>query len=165
MFQGLFPRDILFVFSAWHLQPLTANEAEHGIAAEEKRCQTQFPLLWFLVENKNPCSESLRKPLGFTLGIVAYSFFLTMRYRWEKAGLTYSKAHAKGNISYCVHAAIDRHMTQIYEVAHNWHHGGIHHSWSWGRETYFRKIPLMVWGFFPFNVLANYVLKQDAKSN
>lgn len=118
-------------------KPLIANEAEHDVAAE-KRCQTQFPLLWFLVEYKNPAHKAYECCWDSHLALQHIP--LTVHYRQEKAGLTYGKAHAKGNISYCVHAAVDWYMTQIYEVAHNWHHGGVHHSWLGGKEKHFRKI-------------------------
>lgn len=102
-------------------------------------------------------------PLGFTPGITAYSLFLNVHCRQEKVGLTYGKAHAEGNISYCIHAAIDWYVTQIYKVTHNWHHGRIHHSWSGGKEKHFRKI--LPFFFFPLlNVLAKSVLQRDAKA-
>lgn len=37
-------------------------------------------------------------------------------------GLTQCEAHAESHVSNGVHAAIDRHVTQVHQVAHDRHH-------------------------------------------
>lgn len=44
--------------------------------------------------------------------------------------LTQCKAHAESHISNGIHASIDRHMTQVHQVAHDGHHWGVHHAFD-----------------------------------
>lgn len=47
----------------------------------------------------------------------------------SKVALTYGVAHTKSYISNGVHAAVDRHMAQVDQIAHDGHHRGIHHPY------------------------------------
>lgn len=144
--QGLFPRDILSLISACLPQASNSYSDMHSTMAEEGNwCQTVPCIVslcfWLLEENKQ--TKTVQKACkchgDSRLAAQHISLYCQVHFRQEDGRLTYRKAHAKGNIGYGIHAAIDWHVAQIHEVAHDGHHGGVHHSWSWRRGTEFRK--------------------------
>lgn len=46
----------------------------------------------------------------------------------KAGGLTYSVSHTKRHVCNGVHAAVDRHVPQVYQVAHDGHHRRVHHA-------------------------------------
>lgn len=77
----------------------------------------------------SPFSKHLiaRKCKDFCISRRFYLYHIKVKVFLKASILTDSIPHAEGYICNGIHTPIDRHVPQVHQVAHDRHHGGVHH--------------------------------------